>query len=43
MWEMQLFYPIVDIPKDVHGVIGVAFTTYGIYLIIRAYVKKSRV
>jgi hypothetical protein len=40
---MQFFYPIVDIPKDVYGILGVVFTTYGIYLFLRAYVKKSRI
>jgi len=45
MWRVQIFYPIVDIPKDLYGVLGLIFTIYGSYLMLKSYLglKKLRI
>ena len=45
MWRMQIFYPLVDIPKDIYGILGLIFTIYGTYLMLKSYfgLKKLRI
>jgi hypothetical protein len=42
---MHVFYPLVDVPKDLYGILGLFFTIYGTYLMLKSYfgLKKLRI
>ena len=42
---MQIFNPIMAIPKDLYAVLGLIFTIYGTYLMLKSYLglRKLRI